>query len=110
MRDVPEGAHIAFPCNGWKRRPSISVTPLYRDGFLLVLVRDIALPCTGNNALLRPSAAAPHRSEPARSAGGGREGREAGSSVEKGTKANDRGNRLDERDRAGENARWKEKE
>ncbi|XP_011053499.1 PREDICTED: uncharacterized protein LOC105145558 [Acromyrmex echinatior] len=25
----------------------------------------LALPCTGNNALLRPSAAAPHRSEPA---------------------------------------------
>lgn len=33
---------------------------LYRGGSLLV-ARDIALPCTGNNALLRPSAAAPLR-------------------------------------------------
>jgi hypothetical protein len=32
--------------------------PLYYDAPLLVTVWDITLPCTGNNALLRPSAAA----------------------------------------------------
>lgn len=68
----------------------MSVTPLYRGGFLLILVRDIALPCTGNNALLRPSAAAPHRFKPTRSPGK-QEGREAGSSVEKGTRLTRRG-------------------
>lgn len=79
---------------------------LYRDGFLLILVRDIALPYTGNNALLRPSAAALHRSEPARSPGE-QEGREAGSSMERRVrgKRRDGGNRLDERDKAEENTR-----
>lgn len=81
------------------------MTPLVdRGGFLLVLVRDIALPCTGNNALLRPSAAAPLRSaplhsEPARSPGE-QEGREAGSKRGEGYEANDGGNRLGEGDKA----------
>jgi len=58
--------------------------PLYYDGLLLVTVWDITLPCTGNNALLRPSAAAPLRAGSTLTEGG-QEGREAGSSVKKDT-------------------------
>jgi len=51
-----ERSHIVRPTRPEER--SISEMPLYYDAPLLVTVWDITLPCTGNNALLRPSAAA----------------------------------------------------